>query len=220
MSNILVQLDDVTRHHVVGSEIVFALKAVSCSVKADEHVVVTGASGSGKSTLLAQMASLDRPDFGIVTWPSLPAKALLRPQYVSVSFQSPSLLPSLTVQQNVQVPLLVLGQQDIEQKSIRALERLSIAHLHERLPDEISGGQAQRVALARAMVTEPALLLADEPTGQLDQETGQHVVDVLIAWADEVKCTLVVATHDGQVARKFKTQWSMSFGVLKGGDAS
>ena len=220
MSDILVQLDDVTRYHVVGSETVFALKSVSCSVKTDEHVVVMGASGSGKSTLLAQMASLDRPNFGIVTWPSLPAKALLRPQYVSVSFQSPSLLPSLTVQQNVQVPVLVLGQQDIERKSIRALERLGIAHLRERLPDEISGGQAQRVALARAMVTEPALLLADEPTGQLDQETGQSAIGTLIAWADEVKCTLVVATHDSQVARKFKTQWSMSFGVLKGAEAS
>ncbi len=215
MSDILVQLDDVTRHHVVGSETVFALKSVSCSVKTQEHVVVTGASGSGKSTLLAQMASLDHPDFGIVSWPSFPAQAHLRPQYVNVSFQSPSLLPSLTLQQNVQVPLLVLGQQDIEQKSIRALERLGIAHLRERLPDEISGGQAQRVALARAMVTEPALLLADEPTGQLDQETGQTVIGTLIAWAKEAKCTLVVATHDNQVARRFKTHWSMSFGVLK-----
>ena len=219
MSDILVQLDDVTRHHVVGSATVFALQSVSCSVRAHEHVVVIGASGSGKSTLLAHMASLDRPDFGIVTWPCLPAKALLRPQYVNVSFQSPSLLPSLTVQQNVQVPLLVLGQQDTEQRSIRALERLGIAHLRERLPDEISGGQAQRVALARAMVTEPAMLLADEPTGQLDQEMGQSVVGTLIAWADQIKCTLVVATHDPQVARKFKTQWHMSFGVLKAGES-
>ncbi len=218
MSDILVQLDNVTRRHTVGLEIVFALKAVTCSVKAHEHVVVTGASGSGKSTLLAQMAALDIPDSGTVTWPSLPANTLLRPQFVSVSFQSPSLLPSLTVQQNVQVPLLVLDEQDIEQKSMRALDRLGIAHLAERLPDEISGGQAQRVALARAMVTEPALLLADEPTGQLDQETGQSVVATLIAWADEVKCTLVVATHDSQIARKFKNQWRMSFGALKAGD--
>ena len=220
MSDILVRLDDVTRHHAVGSETVFALQSVSCSVRTCEHVVVIGASGSGKSTLLAHMASLDRPNFGFVTWPSLPAETLLRPQYVSVSFQSPSLLPSLTVQQNVEVPLLVLGQQDTEQKSIRMLERLGIAHLRERLPDEISGGQAQRVALARAMATEPALLLADEPTGQLDQETGQSTIGTLIAWADQIKTTLVVATHDSQVARKFKTQWSMSFGVLKGGDAS
>ncbi len=219
MSDVLIQMDDVTRHYAIGSDIVFALKSVTCSVRAQEHVVVMGASGSGKSTLLAQMAALDQPDFGTVTWPSFPAKTLLRPEYVSVSFQSPSLLPSLTVQQNVQVPLLVLDQQDIGKRSITALERLGIAHLRERLPDEISGGQAQRVALARAMVTDPALLLADEPTGQLDQDTGQSVVGTLIAWADEIKCTLVVATHDSQVARKFKTQWHMSFGMLKAGEA-
>lgn len=219
MADILVRFEDVTRHHIVGNDTVFALKEVTCSVKAHEHVVVMGASGSGKSTLLAHMASLDRPDFGAVTWPSLSAGIALRPKYLSVSFQSPSLLPSLTVQQNVQVPLLVLGQQGIERRSLDVLEQLGVAHLRERLPDEISGGQAQRVALARAMVTEPALLLADEPTGQLDQETGQNVINTLIAWADKTKSTLVVATHDPHVARKFKTQWRMSFGVLSTGEA-
>ena len=219
MSDVLVRMDDVTRYHAIGSDLVFALKSVTCSVRAQEHVIVTGASGSGKSTLLAQMAALDQPNFGSVTWPSFPAKALLRPQFVSVSFQSPSLLPSLTVQQNVQVPLLVLDQQDIEKCAISALERLGVGHLCQRLPDEISGGQAQRVALARAMVTKPALLLADEPTGQLDQDTGQSVVGELISWADETKCTLVVATHDGQVARKFKTRWRLSFGVLQSEEA-
>ena len=218
MSDILVQFTNVTRRFTVGSEIVDALKSVNCQVTAQHHVAVMGSSGSGKSTLLAHMAALDQPDSGTVTWHAFPATNQLRPKFVCVSFQSPSLLPSLTVQQNVEVPLLVLGQMDVERKSMAALERLGIAHLRDRLPDEISGGQAQRAALARAMVTEPALLLADEPTGQLDQESGKAVIDALLSWANAVKCTLVVATHDPLVAEKFNTKWRMSFGDLKTGE--
>ncbi len=219
MSDVLVKFDDVTRHHISGNEIVFALKEVTCSVKARHHVAVTGASGSGKSTLLAQIAALDAPDFGTVTWPALADKAALRPKYVSVSFQSPSLLPSLTIQQNVEVPLLVMGTEQVAKKAAQALDRMGIAHLRSRFPDEVSGGQAQRAALARAMVAEPTLLLADEPTGQLDQETGQMVIRTLLEWAVEVGSTLVVATHDPQVSKMFQTQWRMSFGSLKTGDA-
>ena len=218
MSDTLVALDDVTRHYVVGSNIVFALKSVTCAIKAHEHVAVMGASGSGKSTLLAVMAALDEPDFGKVTWPYVTDKTLLRPKAVGVSFQSPSLLPSLTVQQNVEVPLLVLGASDVVKKATMALDRLGIANLHNRYPDEISGGQAQRVDLARAMSARPQLLLADEPTGQLDQETGQSVIKELIDWANETKSTLVVATHDLQVANKFQTLWHMSFGSLRTGE--
>ncbi len=218
MSENLVHFDDVTRNHTVGSEIVFALKSITCSVRAQEHVAVMGASGSGKSTLLALMAALDRPDFGNVTWPAFPNEQSLRPRCVNVSFQSPSLLPSLTIQQNVEVVLRILGTEDVAKRAFVALERLGVEHLRDRFPDEVSGGQAQRAALARAMVSEPALLLADEPTGQLDQETGQNVINTLIAWAKETKCALVVATHDPQVARKFATQWRMSFGTLHSGE--
>ncbi len=219
MSDVLVKFDDVTRHHISGNEDVFALREVTCAVKAHHHVAVTGASGSGKSTLLAQIAGLDAPDFGTVIWPSLTDKSALRPKYVSVSFQAPSLLPSLTIQQNVEVPLLIVGAEQASKKAVQALERMGIAHLRSRFADEVSGGQAQRAALARAMVAEPALLLADEPTGQLDQETGQMVIKTLIDWATEAGSTLVVATHDPQVSKKFQTQWRMSFGSLKTGDA-
>ena len=218
MSDILIALDDVTRQYTVGSNIVFALKSVTCAIKAQEHVAVMGASGSGKSTLLAVMAALDEPDFGNVTWPFNSDKALLRPKGVSVSFQSPSLLPSLTLQQNVEVPLLVLDASDVEKKAALALDRLGIGHLRGRYPDEVSGGQAQRASLARAMVTAPKLLFADEPTGQLDQSTGQNVIKALIDWADENKSTLVVATHDNSVAQKFHKQWRMSFGSLNVGE--
>lgn len=217
MSDVLVQLNDVTRHYPVGSNVVFALKEASCTIRATNHVVVMGASGSGKSTLLSLMANLDSPDFGTVSWPSGPNPIHLRPKHVSVSFQSSSLLPSLTVRQNVEVPLLVVGESDTTRRAKEALGRFDLVHLSERFPDEISGGQAQRVALARAMAASPRLLLADEPTGQLDQETGQSVIDTLLAWADETRCTLVVATHDQQVVSNFKNLWRMSFGVLNTG---
>lgn len=218
MSDTLVQLNDVTRHYIVGNEVAFALKEVSCAVTAQHHIAVMGASGSGKSTLLALMADLDVPDFGTVIWPGFGEKASLRPKHVSVSFQAPSLLPSLTIQQNVEVPLLVLGQDHVGKSASQTLDRLGIAHLRDRYPEQISGGQAQRAALARAMVAKPALLLADEPTGQLDQETGQVVTKTLIEWATEVGSTLVVATHDPQVAKKFPNQWRMNFGALKTGE--
>ena len=218
MSDRLVIFHDVARQYFVGSNIVDALKAVNCSIVAHQHVAVMGASGSGKSTLLAMIAGLDQPDSGEIKWPIFDAANQLRPKYVGVSFQSPSLLPSLTVQQNVEVPLLLLDVKDVAKKGIVALDRLDIAHLRDRYPDEISGGQAQRVALARAMAAEPQLLLADEPTGQLDQDTGQSVLKELIAWADEIKSTLVIATHDQNVAKKFHTQWRMSFGSLKAGE--
>ena len=219
MSDDLVKLNAATRKYVVGSDIVSALDNVNCAIKRQQHVAVMGASGSGKSTLLAMMAGLDQLDSGAVAWPAFAGKTPLRPKYVSVSFQSPSLLPSLTVQQNVEVPLLVLDEVEVEKKAMKALDRLGLAHLGDRHPDELSGGQAQRVALARAMVAEPALLLADEPTGQLDQDTGQSVIEGLVTWADEHGTTLVIATHDPQVARKFAIQWRMSFGILNSGEA-
>jgi len=219
MSDDLVTLSAATRRYVVGSNTVNALENVNCSIKRQQHTAIMGASGSGKSTLLAMMAGLDQLDSGAVMWPSLESRTPLRPKYVSVSFQSPSLLPSLTVQQNIEVPLLVMDETEVEKKAMKALERLGLAHLRDRFPDELSGGQAQRVALSRAMATGPALLLADEPTGQLDQDTGQSMIATLIAWADETKSTLVVATHDPQVARKFNSRWRMGFGVLNSGDA-
>ena len=217
MSDVLAQLNDVTRQYTVGSNVVLALKEASCVVNAGDHLVVVGASGSGKSTLLSLIANLDKPDFGMVSWPSAPDPANLRPKHVSVSFQVSSLLPSLTVRQNVEVPLLVLGEANATSRAKEALDRFGLVNLGERFPDEISGGQAQRVALARAMAASPRLLLADEPTGQLDQETGRIVIDTLIDWANQSHCALVVATHDQQVARKFKNLWRMSFGVLSTG---
>ena len=143
MSDRLVIFNDVVRQYFVGSNIVDALKSVNCSVVAHQHVAVTGASGSGKSTLLAMIAGLDQPDSGEIEWPAFSDAYQLRPKYIGVSFQSPSLLPSLTVQQNVEVPLLVLGASDVAIMAGIALDRLGIENLRDRYPDEISQSQVR-----------------------------------------------------------------------------
>ena len=139
----------------------------------------------------------------------------LRPRHIGMAFQSPSLLPSLTVEDNVELPLLMLGETANSSKRAReALQLLSLEHLANRLPAELSGGQMQRVAFARALVTNPALVLADEPTGQLDQATGALVMNQVLDALTNTKTTLLIATHDLALAASFPIQWQMSFGRL------
>ena len=143
----------------------------------------------------------------------------MRPRYVGLAFQTQSLIPALTVLQNVEIPLLILGTDaKTHDRAMAVLEAFQLAHLADRLPEEISGGQAQRVALARALVTNPRLLLADEPTGQLDQVSARSVVDLLISRAEVAGTALVIATHDEAVARRMQTVWRMDHGLLQAGE--
>lgn len=174
-----------------------------------------GSSGSGKSTLLHLFAGLDLPTAGDVMWPTLGAREDLRPGKISIAFQTQSLVPFLSVVENVALPLFLLGQAAVATPNAMAeLERLNLTDLADKLPDELSGGQAQRVALARAMASHPALLLADEPTGQLDQITARATIATLIAWAETTESALVVATHDAAVAQCFGEVWHMDHGRL------
>jgi len=175
-----------------------------------------GPSGSGKSTLLHLMAGLDEPTAGEVSWPAIGPPEALRPGPVAVIFQGPSLLPPLTVAENVALPLILGGttHQEAVRAGMVALELLELAALADKLPEEISGGQAQRVAVARAVTGEPALVLADEPTGQLDHASASGVVDVLLAAAAHSGAALVVATHDPAVAQRLPEQWQMHSGRL------
>ena len=217
MTNILAKLEDVSLNFGKGSNLVHAVQNISCAVAAGQHIAITGPSGSGKSSLLALIGGLDQPSTGKITWP-LWGAALLRPRHIGMAFQSPSLLPSLTVGENVEVPLLMLGETlDSSARALEVLRLLSLDHLVERLPAELSGGQMQRVAFARALVTKPALVLADEPTGQLDQATGAYVMSQVLAAIQSTKATLIVATHDLALASSFPIQWKMSFGKLIGG---
>ena len=159
------------------------------------------------------IAGLDQPTGGTITWPALHG-APLRPGPVAVVFQAPSLLPPLDVLENVALPLLLLGVADDDARSSAriALERLSLTDVAAKLPEELSGGQAQRVAVARALVAAPALILADEPTGQLDSSTAADVVEALLETARVTGAALVIATHDPAVAQHLAEQWTMADG--------
>ena len=214
MANTLVKLQDVSLNFGAGSNLINAVQNISCSIAAGQHIAISGPSGSGKSSLLALIGGLDKPSSGQITWPLWDSQAL-RPRHIGMAFQSPSLLPSLTVEENVELPLLMLGETTNSSKRARdALQLLSLDHLADRLPSELSGGQMQRIAFARALVTKPALVLADEPTGQLDQATGAFVMAQVLASIKSTNSTLLVATHDLTLATTFPTQWQMSFGKL------
>ena len=193
-----------------------ALEKASCQVGAGERIALLGASGSGKSTLLHLLGGLNAPSSGTVSWPVLGPVEGLRPEKVAFVFQAQSLLAPLSALENAALPMLLLGAEpDLALGRARdLLERLGLGSVMQQLPEELSGGQAQRVAVARALVTAPRLILADEPTGQLDSVSAQHLMDVLIAECDRINAALVVATHDPQVATRLGQVWQMARGVL------
>ncbi|GAA4018945.1 hypothetical protein GCM10022631_35170 [Deinococcus rubellus] len=195
---------------------VAALKRASLRIFPGDSIALLGLSGSGKSTLLHLLGGLDQPTGGELSWPALGDSADLRPSKVAFVFQAQSLMPPLTALENVALPLLLLGAapDDARQRAADALETLDLLSVAQQLPEELSGGQAQRVAVARALVTNPQLILADEPTGQLDSQTAQHLMDVLLA-ALGPDTALVMATHDETVARRLKTVWRMKDGILE-----
>ena len=202
-----------------GAQLV-AVDDVSLTIAGGARVALTGPSGSGKSTLLHLIAALETPTGGRVDWPGLGLLPLGRPASVGMVFQSPSLVPDLDVAENVGLPLVLVdpGRDgcDPELRAVvaEALERVGIPELATKLPEELSGGQAQRAALARVLVSRPRLILADEPTGQLDWATGLRIVADLLATADELDAALVISTHDPRLAERLQVQWSMRDGRL------
>ena len=212
----LVRCEDVGRTFGSGRSAVVALHGVSCEIGSAEQIAIMGPSGSGKSTLLHLFAGLDTPTAGTITWPALGDRAVLRPGPIALVLQGPSLLPPLDVVENVALPL-VLGGIDPREATGRAcdaLERLDLAGLRNKLPEELSGGQAQRVAIARALAQRPRLLLADEPTGQLDHATGAAVIGVLLEVALTFGATLVVSTHDAEIGARLAHRWTVNDGCL------
>ncbi len=203
---------NVGRSYRRGDTEVVAVADATCTIMPGDRIALVGPSGSGKSTLLHLLAGLDTPTSGELTWPALGERATLRPQKISVVFQSPSLLPQLSVIENVELPLLLVGSStSLARAAARdTLARINLADLADKLPEELSGGQAQRVALARALVMQPRLMLADEPTGQLDHPTAQQVFDELFAALDGTDTALVVATHDRAIAERLQQSWRMA----------
>jgi putative ABC transport system ATP-binding protein/lipoprotein-releasing system ATP-binding protein len=199
-----------------GPAATVALQPTDCEILPAHGIALVGPSGSGKSTLLHLIAGLDDPTVGSVTWPAIGERPDLRPGPVAVVFQGPSLLPPLTVEENVALPLALAGRRHAEAQleARAALDLLDLLELRDKLPEEISGGQAQRVAVARALAGRPRLILADEPTGQLDAANGAAVVDVLLAAADHIDAALLVSTHDPAVAERLPQRWTMESGRL------
>jgi putative ABC transport system ATP-binding protein/lipoprotein-releasing system ATP-binding protein len=205
----LVRCTGAARTYGAGPTATVAVQPTDCEVWPGARIAIVGPSGSGKSTLLHLMAGLDEPTLGTVEWPALADRP-------AVVFQGPSLLPPLTVEENVALALVLHGSSETRarERARAALELLDLLELRDKLPEEISGGQAQRVAVARAVAGEPRVILADEPTGQLDRANGAAVVDVLEAAADHTGAALVVATHDPTVAARLAERWEMHSGRL------
>lgn len=185
------------------------LDGVSFRIGAGEAVAVVGASGSGKSTLLSLLAGLDLPSEGSVSLDGVRLSAMdedgrarLRGEKIGFVFQSFQLLPALTALENVMLPLELRGDGDAEGPARRILQRVGLGERLEHYPRQLSGGEQQRVALARAFVTGPSLLFADEPTGNLDTETGRSIIDLLFELNAQGGTTLVLVTHDERLAER------------------
>lgn len=215
MAEILVAGTGVGRRFRQGPTMFDALLPANFTIVAGDRIAVVGASGSGKSTLLQLVADLDTPSSGELTWPALGRSGQLRPRRIGIVFQSPSLLPALSAVENVEVPIRLLGGiRHPRAAALEALERVGLASIADKLPEELSGGQVQRVGLARAIVLRPRLVLADEPTGQLDQQAAVQAMDALLQSLEGSDAALVVATHDPAVAARLQTRWTIDHGRL------
>ena len=217
MSDVLAEAVKVGRVFRTNGSKVVALQHATCKIERGDRIALVGPSGSGKSTLLHLLAALDEPTSGKISWPALGARDTLRPSKISFVFQSESLLAPLTVLENIEVPRLLAGSNADETRTDASaiLNALDLGALADKLPEEISGGQAQRAAVARSLITKPELIFADEPTGQLDHQTAKQLIDLLLRRLKGSDAALVIATHDPFVAARMKTQWTIDHGLLK-----
>lgn len=214
----IVVADGLARTYGRGAAALVAVHDVSCVIEPGAQIAIVGPSGSGKTTLLHLLAGLDAPTVGRIAWPGLGGHPVtMAPGTVGMVFQGASLLPALDSLENVALPLLFAGESEGEasRRAAAALDHLGLTSVKALLPEELSGGQAQRVAVARALASRPRLLLADEPTGQLDHVTAASVVDAIEATARECGAAVVVATHDRAVASRFHERWEMVDGRLR-----
>jgi putative ABC transport system ATP-binding protein len=197
------------------------LKGIHLEIKSGESVAIVGASGSGKSTLLGLLAGLDEASGGRVLIGDTDlgqldedGRALFRGREIGFVFQSFQLLPALTALENVMLPLELKGQRDARQQAEYFLERVELAERTDHYPRQLSGGEQQRVAIARAFAARPAILFADEPTGNLDTRTGGHIIDLLFELNREQGTTLVLVTHDQGLAERCQRCLCLEAGAL------
>jgi putative ABC transport system ATP-binding protein len=207
-----------------GVSRVHILKDITLNIGRGEAVGLVGPSGSGKSTLLMVMAGLERTDTGTVTVAGEPlaalnedALAVFRGRNVGIVFQSFHLIPTMTALENVAVPLEFAGARDANARAARELAAMGLGDRLNHYPAQLSGGEQQRVALARALVADPAILLADEPTGNLDETTGAEIIELLFANHRQRSTTLVLVTHDAALAARCDRVVKLRSGRLESG---
>lgn len=208
-------------YHQMSSNIEI-LKGANAEIPTGAIVAILGPSGSGKSTLLSLLSGLDKPDSGSVNIAGVAIEKLnqaqmtqFRAQNIGIVFQQFHLLSHLTALENVMLPMEILGQADIQNRARQALEEMELGHRLNHFPAQLSGGECQRVAIARALVVRPKLLLADEPSGNLDIKTGQTVMDVFFRVVKEHKITTLVVTHSQEIASRCEKSLHLKSGLLQ-----
>ncbi|MEL0660898.1 ABC transporter ATP-binding protein [Psychromonas arctica] len=212
MSQSIISVENITKSVISNANELSILKGISFNINAGESVAIMGTSGAGKSTLMSLLAGLDQPTSGkisilgsIISTMDDEQRAKMRSESIGFVFQNFLLIPSLNALQNVTLPMVLRGNEDESsnnQKAKALLKEVGLAGRETHLPTQLSGGEQQRVALARAFVTRPKILFADEPTGNLDHKTAQHVIELLFAMNKEQGTTLVLVTHDPNLAER------------------
>jgi ABC-type lipoprotein export system ATPase subunit len=230
MNEAVIRTESLTRSYSMGDSLITALREADLTIHAGAFIALMGASGSGKSTLLNLLGLLDRATSGEYWLEGRPVSSLrrdeladLRGRRIGFIFQNFNLLPRLSAWENVALPLAYrkgqFGTQDQLTRAHEALSRVQLDHRLDHQPTELSGGERQRVAIARALITQPAVILADEPTGNLDSKTGVEIMHLLKELNDEGR-TIIVVTHDLNVAQYANNFYHMQDGVLTEGEAS
>ncbi|WP_375055793.1 ABC transporter ATP-binding protein [Zobellella sp. DQSA1] len=221
-SSPIIRVADLTHRVGLGDESLTILQGIGLEVKPGQSVALVGASGSGKSTLLGLLAGLDIASDGDIEigGRSLAAldeeqRARLRARHIGFVFQSFLLLPTLTALENVMLPAELQGGSRCRERALQLLEQVGLAERVRHFPSQLSGGEQQRVAIARAFMTEPDILLADEPTGNLDHHTGAQIIELLFRLNREHGTTLVIVTHDEALAGRCERRLLMTAGRLE-----
>lgn len=220
MTPIILDVVDVSKT-VQTTELLTILQDITFRVQQGESLAIVGSSGSGKSTLLGLLAGLDTVSTGSITLAGVELQTLnederaaLRAQHVGFVFQSFQLLDSLTALENVMLPLELKGQKDARAKATQLLERVGLKARLNHYPKQLSGGEQQRVAIARAFAAEPAILFADEPTGNLDTKTGASIIELLFELNDSLGTTLILVTHEARLAERCEHRIQIEAGRL------
>jgi putative ABC transport system ATP-binding protein len=221
MSDVVLQCEHLTKTYQSGERPLTVLDDVSFSAVQGTSLAIIGPSGSGKTTLLGLCAGLDIPTSGVLSLMGFKLNAMneddrayVRNQFVGFVFQNFQLLPTLTALENVMVPLELRGEKNISTKAKDLLARVGLEDRFHHFPTQLSGGEQQRVALARAFITSPRILFADEPTGNLDEENAHQITDLIFAMNRQEKTTLILVTHNLELAEKTERILQMKGGKL------